>query len=300
MFFGISAMILVGCTWTVSGYVMGKAPREKIEIPTLLTYAMGSALLLSCCIGLHQGLPQTTLRGLVIACSSQILSGFFNFFQLEWMSKAMQKGHNGIVWSIIQAGFVFPFFMGIVFFGVPLTGIRLGAFAAALLSVALFGIAQGSKSSHWLIPALGGFLMTGISQALSNLPSYFPEAEAVSSVWRTAALACGFLLAICFYRIFQFKSFVQDVAHAFRQPGIWKYTGLMVGLETLANYFLLFPGMDALSRAGAGAVAYPLMVSACLLAFDLFSLLWLKEKHRFIQWTALALCLAGVTGLSLG
>ena len=300
MLFGITAMILVGSSWTVCGYVMGKAPKEKIEIPTLLFFSMSVTLLMSLVSGSIQGFPQTTVRGILIVALSQILSGFFNFWQLEWMSKAMQKGNNGIVWSIIQSGFIFPFFMGIIFFNVPLTWIRLLAFLAALASVALFGIAQGGKGSRVLLIAFAAFFMTGISQSLSNLPSYFPEAESVSSIWRTAGVSCGFLLGVFFCKSRELAAFVKDIPSAAVNPKIWKFTFLMVGLELFAHYLLLFPGMDSLSKAGAGAISYPLMVCSCLLVFDLISLFILKEKHRPVQWAALALCFAGVAGLSLG
>lgn len=300
MLFGITAMILVGASWTVCGYVMGRAPKEKVDIPTLLFFSMSTMLLLSLITGPVQGFPQTTLRGIMIVALSQILSGFFNFWQLEWMSKAMQKGNNGIVWSIVQSGFIFPFFMGIIFFSVPLTFLRLLAFLAALLSVALFGIAQGGKGSRVLLIAFAAFFMTGISQSLSNLPSYFPEAECVSSIWRTAGVSGGFLLGVLFCKYRQIPEFFRTIPAAACNFKIWKYTFLMVGLEIFAHYLLLFPGMDSLSKAGAGAIAYPLMVCSCLLVFDLISLFILKEKHRPVQWAALALCFAGVAGLSLG
>ena len=300
MLFGITAMILVGSSWTVCGYVMGRAPKEKVEVPTLLFFSMSVTLLLSLVTGSIQGFPQTSCRGILIVALSQILSGFFNFWQLEWMSKAMQKGNNGIVWSIVQSGFLFPFFMGIIFFGVPLTWLRLLAFLAALISVALFGVAQGGKGSRVLITAFAAFFMTGISQSLSNLPSYFPEAESVSSVWRTAGVSGGFLLGVLCCKMMQFKTFFRQIPAAAVDRKIWKFTFLMVGLELFAHYLLLFPGMDSLSKAGAGAIAYPLMVCSCLLVFDLISLFMLKEKHRPVQWAALALCLAGVVGLSLG
>ena len=300
MLFGITAMILVGSSWTVCGYVMGKAPKEKVEIPLLLFYSMSVTLLLSLISGSIQGFPQTTAKGMAIVAASQILSGLFNFWQLEWMSKAMQKGNNGIVWSIVQSGFIFPFFMGILFFGVPLTWVRLLAFLAALASVALFGLAQGGKGSGVLLTAFSAFFMTGISQSLSNLPSYFPEAETVSSIWRTAGVSCGFLLGTFSCKIGSFAKFCQEIPRAASNKKIWKFTFLMVGLELFAHYFLLFPGMDSLSKANAGAIAYPLMVCACLLVFDLISLFILKEKHRPVQWAALFLCLLGVVGLSLG
>ena len=300
MLFGITAMILVGSSWTVCGYVMGRAPKEKVEIPLLLFFSMSVTLAVSLIIGSIQGVPQTTARGIAIVALSQILSGFFNFWQLEWMSKAMQKGNNGIVWSIVQSGFIFPFFMGIIFFNVPLTWIRLLAFLAALASVTLFGIAQGGKGSRVLLIAFAAFFMTGISQSLSNLPSYFPEAESVSSIWRTAGVSCGFLSGVFFCKSRELAAFVKDIPSAAVNPKIWKFTFLMVGLELFAHYLLLFPGMDSLSKAGAGAIAYPLMVCACLLVFDLISLFILKEKHRPVQWAALFLCLLGVIGLSLG
>lgn len=301
MLFGIIAMILVGSSWTVCGYVMGKAPKEKVEIPLLLFYSMSVTLLLSLVSGSIQGFPQTTAKGIAIVAASQILSGVFNFWQLEWMSKAMQKGNNGIVWSIVQSGFVFPFFMGILFFGVPLNWLRLLAFLAALVSVALFGIAQGGKGQCGvLVTAFAAFFMTGISQSLSNLPSYFPEAEQVSSIWRTAGVSCGFLLGTLSCKIGSFSEFFRAIPQAASNKKIWKFAFLMVGLELFAHYFLLFPGMDSLSKANAGAIAYPLMVCACLLVFDLISLFILKEKHRPVQWAALFLCLLGVVGLSLG
>ena len=300
MLFGIIAMILVGSSWTVCGYIMGKAPKEKIEIPVLLFYSMLLLLVLSLGTGLIQGIPQTTCRGIAIVAAAQILSGIFNFWQLEWMSKAMQQGNNGIVWSIVQSGFVFPFFMGIIFFDVPLTWLRLLAFLAALLSVALFGVAQGGKGSRVLIIAFAAFFMTGFSQSLSNLPSYFPESAPVSSVWRTAGVCCGFLLGTLTCKITSLGSFFKSLPQAASNRSIWKFTFWMVGLEIFTHYLLLFPGMDCLSKAGAGAIAYPLMVCSCLLVFDLISLFLLREKHRPVQWAALFLCLAGVLGLSLG
>ena len=159
---------------------------------------------------------------------------------------------------------------------------------------------QGGKGSRVLLIAFAAYFMTGISQALSNLPSYFPEAESVSSIWRTAGVSCGFLLGVIFCKCRKLPEFFKKIPAAAGNPKIWKYTFLMVGLELFAHYLLLFPGMDSLSKAGAGAIAYPLMVCSCLLVFDLISLFILKEKHSPIQWTALALCFAGVAGLSLG
>ena len=86
MLFGITAMILVGASWTVCGYVMGRAPKEKVEIPTLLFFSMSFMLLLSLITGPVQGFPQTTCKGIMIVALSQILSGFFNFWLADFNS----------------------------------------------------------------------------------------------------------------------------------------------------------------------------------------------------------------------
>ena len=299
MFFGITAMILVGAGWTIYGGVMGKAPREKVNVSVLLFWTLFSALVLSVVCGGIQGFPQTTARGLAIALLSQVGAGFFNYWQLEIMSRAMQKGHNGIIWSIVQSGFVFPFFMGIVLFSVPLTWCRGIGLLLALASVTLSGVSQGAGSGKWLIPAFSAFLMTGVSQSLSNLPSYFPEAESVSSVWRTAGLSLGFILGAVSCNAFKLPEFGRELIAGAGTWKIWKYCLLLQGIEVITNYFFLYPGMDSLSKVGAGAVAYPLMVCSCLLVFDVYSLVVLREKHSLVQWLSLTLCMLGVVGLSL-
>ena len=67
----------------------------------------------------------------------------------------------------------------------------------------------------------------------------------------------------------------------------------------VTSYLLLYPGMDILSRAGIGSVAYPVMVGSCIIFFELFSVLILREKRQLAQWIALALCLLGVVGICL-
>ena len=299
MTFGIAAMIIVGASWTIFGGVMGKAPKEAVNISVLIFWTLLSALLVSLVCGFFQGFPQASANGLLIAFGSQIVSGLFNFWQLELMSRAMQKGHNGIVWSIVQSGFIFPFFMGIIFFGVPLTWVRAAALLLALASIALSGISQGRAAGKWVTLALLSFLITGVSQSASNFPSYFSEAESVSSIWRTAALACGFILGAFTCNLGSISRFGREIVAGAKSLTVWKYCLILEGIDIVTNYFFLYPGMDALSRASAGAVAYPLMVSSCLLVFDLYSLIVLREKHSFIQWLALVLCILAVIGLSL-
>ena len=72
----------------------------------------------------------------------------------------------------------------------------------------------------------------------------------------------------------------------------------LVGFDIVGNYFLLYPGMDSLAKAGAGAISYPIMVGACIIGFEIYSIVILREKRTLIQFVALLLCLLGVASLA--
>lgn len=298
--FGIGSMVLVGLGWTFFGYVMGKAPRQNIKIPYLLIFSSMLALVVSSAIGLYQGFPRLTPFGYFITFGILVICGIANYFQLDLMSRAMQKGPNGIIWSIIQSGFVFPFFMGVIFFGVKLNLLRIGGLISLLAALALFGTGRKTVSEgNWKLPAFGAFAMTGISQMLSNLPSYFPEAQAVSSIWRTAAFSVGLCLGAVILELPKGKQFFAELGGHFRRLEVWRNCLMLEVPEMASSYLLLFPGMDILSRAGIGSVAYPVMVGSCIIFFEIFAVLVLREKRRPAQWLALVLCLLGVVGICL-
>ncbi|MBR0057241.1 MAG: hypothetical protein IJP66_07915, partial [Kiritimatiellae bacterium] len=43
-----------------------------------------------------------------------LLCGYLNFWMVVYMGKAMLRGPNGIVWTIVQSGFIFSFTLGVV------------------------------------------------------------------------------------------------------------------------------------------------------------------------------------------
>lgn len=78
------------------------------------------------------------------------------------------------------------------------------------------------------------------------------------------------------------------------------YCVLIQLFEVAGSFFLLYPGMNRLARAGAGAIAYPLMVASCIVGFEIYSLLALRERRNGLQWAGLGLCLLGVGALAGG
>lgn len=303
--YGVGAMVLVGTSWIIFGCVMGRAPKQNIKIPYLLIISSLIALVISVCIGLFQGFPRLSPFGYFITFGVLAMCGVANYYQLDLMSRAMQKGPNGIIWSIIQSGFVFPFFLGVICFGVELNLLRACGLVSLLVSLVFFGIGKNqSGNGKWKLLTFIAFLTTGISQVLSNLPSYYPESEAVTSIWRTAAFSTGLILGAFSAELLGRKnmnepSVLRELAGHFRRFVVWRTALLLEIPEILSSYLLLYPGMDILSKAGIGSVAYPVMVASCILSFELFALLILREKRTALQWLALLLCLLGVVGLCL-
>ena len=298
--YGIAAMVLVGVSWTAYGYVMGKAPRQDIKIPYLMIVSALFAFTISGAIGLFQGFPRLSAFGYFITFGVLIIYGIANYFQLDLMSLAMQRGPNGIIWSIIQSGFVFPFFMGVIFFGVELNLLRISGLIAQLLSLVFFGTGENKDSGdNWKLLTFNAFLMTGITQMLSNLPSYYPEAEAVSSIWRTAAFSAGIGIGALSVELVRKKPVMKELSAHFRRIAVWKTVLLLEIPEMVSSWILLFPGLDILSKAGIGSIAYPIMVASCIIFFELFAILILKEKRTMLQRVALLLCLLGVIGICM-
>ena len=298
--FGISSMVLVGLGWTIYGYVMGKAPKQNIRISCLMILSALTAGIVSIAAGLIQGIPPAAGKTLLFVLGTQLLCGIVNYIQLDLMSRAMQKGPNGIIWSVLQMGFIFPFLMGVIFFAVPLTPLRLAGVLAMLIALALFGSGKNSGNcGKWKLLTFGAFLATGASQSLCNLPSYYEATEAVSSIWRTAAFSLGMALGGTLFELPRGKKFLHDMADHLRRGRVWFNSALLEVPELFSSFCLMYPGMDVLSKLGIGAIAYPLMVGSCIIFFELFSIIILREKRQILQWIALVLCLAGAIGISI-
>lgn len=301
LLWGVGSMVLVGAGWTVFGYLMGKAPKEGIDVTGLLFICTGIEFLCSGIIACIMGIPQAALSGWLIGFGVLVLCGIVNYFQLEFMSKAMQKGPNGIIWTVTQSGFIFPFAVGIIFFGVPLGWVRGVAFLLIITSLIMFGgkDEKNGNFGNWKFTALLAFLATGVCQILSNLPSYFPEADSIPSMWRTAAFALGLLFGCILVRIRQLRNFSGLIIGQLKNHKVWRMAALGGFSNLIFSFLFLYPGMNILADIDAGAIAYPVMVCSCLLIFEFYSVIFLHEKRSAMQIVALLLCLCGVAGICL-
>ena len=304
MIWGTLALVFVGLTWSVTGIVMGQAPKRGVDTSAVQFASALFGIVVSIAVLFFLPCKSCSAKVFLLTCGAFFLYGFLNFMMLQIMAMAMQRGPNGIIWGIIQSAVVFPFLTGIVFFGVALTPVRAAGMALLLTSLAVFGLCRsnsnGPSGKTWKLVTFLDFLLCGIVMMVSNLPSYNPEAEAVSSVTRTMFTCIGTLCGALVYNIFRVgseksKTFLLNL----RKQKLWEYVGALQGFSLVCGYFFFYNGLNALAKAGAGSIAYPLLIGSCIIGFSLYSMVFLEERPTLPQYLALATCMAGVVCVSL-
>ena len=186
--FAVPALILVGLSWTLTGVVMSDAPRKELDPALILLLSGLVGLCINVTILSMQVNRLPALRVWLLAGGCYFISSGLNFLMLQVMSYAMQRGPNGVIWSLIQSALVFPFLTGVLFYGSAFTIIRCAGLVLVLLALALLGAAKENqvKSQGWKKPTFLAFLMT--IRALENLnpppvePAQAPTSERIQSI----------------------------------------------------------------------------------------------------------------------
>jgi len=215
----------------------------------------------------------------------------------------MQKGPNGIVWSILQSAFIFPFIVGVLFFpdACSCNWLNVVGILAVLCAMMLLGASKGtSAKGKWLGSTLICYLFTAMTQVFNNIPSFYAETRQVSSVWRMLFVYLGTVLCGLF---FLFNRHGEKLWGRLR-PNLtskryWCYALCMALQGCTFSILFSYPGMDAMSRAGIGAFCYPLMVSSSIVAFEIYALTLLREKRTLAQLAATLFIMVGAVLLCI-
>ena len=298
MTFGIISMILVGCSWIIWGFAAGAAGKRNFSMGLIVAASAVIGILFTLPSIAMQGLPDFSTQNLWLITGLVITGGVFNYMQLQWMGRAMKFGPNGIIWSIIQLGFICPFAVGIMFFNVPMSWSFAIAVLLVIAALAIFALAADNQTrGKWLSFTILSFLATCSCQSLQNIPSYIKGVENVSGSWRTLAFFAGLLLGFLIYCIFD-RSVRAEAVQLLKNKYIWGIAALIDVIEVAACSLLLYPGMDALAKAGQGAIATQLMTASSIVCFEVYAVALLKEKRNVWQIIALLACLASIAAVS--
>ena len=313
MVFGVIAMILVGVSWIIWGIIGGAAPRRNLNVGLLVAVSAAVAIVI-CLAGiagmvicekngiflhkvLHPAIPDLKNNNIILISSLIVLAGIFNFGQLQFMSKAMAHGPNGIVWSIIQSGFIVPFALGIIFFKEPLTWAFASSMTLVICGLLLFAVsADNTAKGNWLMMTIISFIATCFCQSLQYLPSNISGVESVSSIWRTLCFFVGLLAGFAIMYAVSAKTRTETV-DLIKNKYTWLFALLIDVVQIVTCCCLMYPGLDALADSKVGAISMQLMTASGIVTFELYALLVLREKRKFLQVLALMLCLASIVAI---
>ena len=296
MLFAIPALITVGLSWAFTGIVMSDAPRKKCDTAFLLLVSGILSALISLIFFLFLQKAELTLKVLLFTGGCYFTGSAINYCMLQFMSSAMQKGPNGVIWSFIQTALIFPFLTGVIFFGDKLTILRGTGLVVLLLALILLGLGKENKEKEkgWKKITFAAFIMAGVTLSLNSIPSYFPDARNLNSMGRTFISSCGTLFAAIFYCYPKYRNYTKEMfLTELKRPVLWKYILTLNLFGLVASYLLLYPGLDAMAKAGAGCVSYPLVIGSCIASFNLYSIFILKEKWTCLQVAGTIFCIAG-------
>ena len=181
--------------------------------------------------------------------------------------------------------------------------------ALLVTAIVLFALAKGdgtpadgtaapAPGPGWRFWAFLSLAICAVQQNLDAAPSHFEAARDVSPVLRSVAKACGAaigsLLALGKGAFTGHAAEVRARIASLARGRLWIYACGMQVFGLVFSYKLMYPGMDALGRVGAGALCWPILVGSCVVAFTAYSALVLREKTTRLQLLAVASCLAGL------
>ena len=299
MILASAALLAVGLNWTITGVVMGEAPKKNIHAAAVMLTSSGASTLVTLFILLFTGFGTASTQGLLVSAAFLWGAGAFNGLMLNLMSNAMQRGPNGIIWATVQSGMIFPFLMGVFFFDVEPRVIRFAGLFSIIVSLILSGLARENNQvkGDWKLLTFIAFLITGAIQCLVNGVSYFKEAELISPVYRTMMTSAG-VTSMAAFNLWRLRKTV-SLMENFRNKRLWYYLAALTGIGLLCAILLQYPAMDKMAQLGAGSLSYPLMVSACVVGFAVYSIVVLREKPSPMQIASLCCCTAGIVMICL-
>lgn len=309
MALGILFAILTGLSWVVSGAVVGLA--EKRGCGTSRQQLVGGALkatitlaVLTAGVALRPGAAAFSLRSDMRSFLWMVLCGFMNYWGAVCMGRAMLRGPNGIVWTIVQSGFVFPFALGVALGNTPLTVANAAGALCVLAGVACCGRAKGSRretrdGATWLVPALAGFALCGATQCAQCLAAMGPHETRPSALLRILFELTGAFCAIIPHRLWLWRRNRAVAAPVDPDLGakyrfLLKISSIHAVIFFTAGFWWLYNALDRLEAAGLIAVANPLMLASCLVGFTIYGAVALRERPSRAQLLGTFFALAGI------
>lgn len=321
MALGIFYAILSGLSWIAVGAVVGLAEKRgcgstRQQLVSNTLSGTISLLVLGAGMLLRPDADAFSLRCDWPSALWMLLCGYLNFWMVVYMGKAMLRGPNGIVWTIVQSGFIFSFTLGVVMGNTRLTALNVAGAVCVFAGVVFCGQAKSagqtaarSASGGWLGPALAGFVLCGINQCAACMATMGPVETRPTPLLRILLIVAGSLMGVLPHMfmpdIMQGKGRILPKSPAEKADLRAKYLyllkicGIGSAIFFLSSFFFQFNAYDLLEAAGRISIVNSTMLAACLVGFGVYGAVFLHERLSPAQIFGTLFALAGIVLVSL-
>lgn len=297
MLTGLLLIVVVGWLWVLVGVVLTRVAATGTSV--IAFYLVGCWLAAVFAWGflvdwqvLRAGLPART--GVLALWLG--IAGTLNSLGQLLLVKAINAGHKGVSWAIVQLAMLIPFCSALLFWQERLTvagatGLLLLLGAVVLLSRGRLPAAAApvrASTMNWLGLVLGALVLIGTAQACQAVPSHWAGWRDAGRL-RVAFLATGGALVNTVW--------VVALRPPLTRPAL-RY-GMWWAVLAVLSYVLLFRALDQLARAGLSSFAFPIGQATCMIGFALYSFWRLREPFSRSVWCGLGCGLLGIALMAL-
>lgn len=287
----ILLMLLTGALWALVGVLFGAAPAEKDRLWSFFSL---NGILFTVFVWLTQAPAAAPPREVLRLAALIVPSAVAEVFAFLLLKLAMERGPQGIAWSVSQSAMALAFLGSVAFLGTPASAAQWLGLALALASLVLFarvrpagpaGAGAGGPR-YWRI-LLASFLLIGAGQFLRLVPGHAGLSSGALT-WRLplqAPFGMLFWTAACLS------------TGRWRPRLVWRQAlpyAIVVALGQIAFY----RATDAADALRLTAVVLPVSIGTCILLFALWCRFVRGERLSRVGWGAVALDIAGIVLLS--
>lgn len=284
---GIIFTLVTGLAWTGVGICFSHVVKKNIHFTGfMLLYSLVISIAAWLFFPDYVRLGQVTANDWKILLVTMLPCGLLGMTGFLVMRSAMAAGHHGVVWALAQSAVVVPCLFAVTVFHERIGWAATVGVALLLAGMAMLSLGKRSEnnvtSRGWLVMALCSFLLIGIGQTFSLLPSYLKMIGAVGSLRVPLVVSVGIGWLI---------------------PVIWQRRG--IGMETvipaliyaalvLIGQYGLFQALDAMSACGIGSLVYPLAIGISIVMFAFYSRFYLREKTDIVMVSGIVAVAGGI------
>lgn len=284
---GILLIALTGFFWSLVGALYSKASSDKAFFTVLFLGGLcfsAFAWAVACPV-------RAPFREIALVAAFILPSALLGQLGFYGMYRAMKYGSHGTAWCFSQAAMVFPFLAGWLWLGNPLAAAGMAGILmmiAALPLLAERGRTDKSVPHTFIGWCVAAFVLIGVSQVLTLIPTATPGISAAGLSWRVPLLSLGNL----FWAIPMIRRRERPGRRTLILAGCY---GLIVACGQIA----LYKAIDRMGEAGQSGSVYPGAIGSCILLFAAYCRIVRKERKSPGQILGLILLCVGIALLML-